>query len=190
MRKNSKLFGFIVGASEDGYIYHRKDKNEYGLEVEQVSYKWLVYLQRALKIIFNKNTKIRKVKGKYYRLNVYSKEIYLILLKFHKHPRLILKENKAFQIGFLQGIFDAEGSVSLNSNHIRVSSKNLQLIRIIRKLLKNFNFRIAKLYKDKNNVITLSLYGRDNLLKFYRCIGFNHPIKQKRLKNKISCRSL
>ena len=79
MRKNSKLFGFIVGASEDGYIYHRKDKNEYGLEVEQVSYKWLVYLQRALKIIFNKNTKIRKVKGKYYRLNVYSKEIYLIL---------------------------------------------------------------------------------------------------------------
>src|SRR3989344_4955559 len=173
--------GFVFGASHDGFVYYRKNKNEYGLEIEQKSCQWLETVQEYLEKAYNKKSKIRKTKKGYFRLNVYSKELFLELKKFHKNPYLVLKQNKKFQIGFLQGIFDAEGSVRLERRHITVSSSNEKTTKIVAKLLKGIGIKTGKPFKDMNNVISIPFYGKENLRIFNNFIGFRHPEKEKRL---------
>ena len=182
----SREKGFVIGASEDGIVYYRKDKNEYGLEIDQKSRKWLETVQRNLKKSFNKESKIRKTSKGYFRLNVYSKDLYNELLNFRRNPKIILRQNRSFQIGFLQGIFDAEGSIRLERNHITLSSKRPETIKVVKKLLKDFEFQIGKLWKDKNNVVTIPFYGKDNMKKFSKLINFRHPEKLKRLELLLS----
>ena len=174
--------GFVLGASEDGIVYYRENKNEYGLEIEQKNPEWLETVQKALKKAYNKKSKMRKMKKGYYRLNVYSKDIYTELLKFRENPRLILEQSKEFQLGFLQGVFDAEGSVRKDRNHITVSLNRKNTIEIIQKLLSEIDIKTGKHWQDKTLVITIPIYGSKNMKKFYSTINFRHPEKAQRLR--------
>lgn len=173
--------GFVLGASEDGTVYYRKNKNEYGLEIEQKVKKWLEAVQAALKKAYNKESKIRKMKKGYYRLNVYSKDLYFELLDFRNNPKKILQQTRNFQIGFLRGVFDAEGSVRLDRNHITVSSNRKGLIDVISKILSKNGIKVGKKWQDKTSVITLPFYGKENMGKFYSVVNFRHPEKKRRL---------
>jgi len=173
--------GFVFGASHDGIVYYSKNKNEYGLEIDQKSKEWLEIVQQILANAYNKKSTLRQRKNGYFRLNVYSKSLYLELLKLKENPELVLEQSKDFQTGFLQGIFDAEGSIRLERNHITISSKNPKTIKIVTKLLNKLDIRIGKPFKDKNNVISIPFYGKDNMLKFKDHVGFRHPEKRKRL---------
>ncbi len=174
--------GFVLGASEDGIIYYRKSKNEYGLEIEQKNPEWLEVVQKALEKAYNKKSKIRKTKKGYYRLNVYSKDIYSELLEFRKNPETILHQPMEFQIGFLQGVFDAEGSVRKGRNHITVSLNRKDTIDVIQKLLSRIGIETGKHWQDKNLVITIPIYGSENMKKFHSLLDFRHPDKSERLK--------
>ncbi len=178
--------GFIVGASEDGIVYYRESKNEYGLEIDQKSSEWLEVVQTKLEKAYDKKSRIRKTTKGYFRLNVYSKRIYLELSQYRKKPSLVLQETKEFQKGFLQGIFDAEGSVRKERRHLTVSSKRKSTIRILKILLKKFGIKIGKPCGDKNNVVSIPFYGKKNLAKFSEEIGFRHPDKKKRLEVLLS----
>lgn len=173
--------GFVFGASHDGIVYYREDKNEYGLEIDQKSLQWLETVQKYLIKAYNKKSRIRKTKKGYFRLNVYSKNIYLELRRFHKSPDLVLKQNKKFHIGFLKGIFDAEGSIRFERYHITLSSKNPKTISVVMKLLHTFSIKTGKPFKDRNSVISIPFYGKENIIKFEKLIGFRHPDKKKRL---------
>jgi intein/homing endonuclease len=173
--------GFVFGASHDGIVYYREDKNEYGLEIDQKSEEWLKTVQKFLERAYKKKSRIRKTRRGYFRLNVYSKDIYSELQKFKGNPRLVLEQSKNFQTGFLQGIFDAEGSIRLERKHITISSNNPKTISVVAKLLKNLEIITGKPFKDKNNVISIPFYGKDNLLKFKRYVNFRHPEKRQRL---------
>lgn len=173
--------GFVLGASEDGIIYYRKNKNEYGLEIEQKNVQWLETVQKALEKAYNKKSRIRKTKKGYYRLNVYSKDIYNELLKFRKNPQLILQESKEFQTGFLQGVFDAEGSVRKGRNHITVSLNRRDTIEVIQWILSEIGIETGKHWQDKTMVITIPIYGAENMRKFHSLLNFRHPEKSERL---------
>lgn len=173
--------GFVLGAAEDGIVYHRPEKNEWGLEIDQLSEAWLQTVQKALKSAYNKSSRVRKTSKGYWRLNVYSKSLYEELHHFRKRPALILKQQKAFQKGYLQGIFDAEGSIRAERKHITVSSNKPATIRVVLALLKNLAINIGKPHKDKNNVISIPFYGKENLKLFSKKIGFRHPEKLRRL---------
>ena len=103
--------GFIVGASEDGTLYLDAKKNAYILEIEQNNREWLETIKKTFLIAYNKNCKIDKKKTGYFRLSCYSKQIYGELLEIRKSFSKILNKSKDYKIGFLQGVFDAEGSV-------------------------------------------------------------------------------
>lgn len=178
--------GFVVGASEDGIVYYRESKNEYGLEIDQNSLEWLEVVQKKLKRAYNKKSRIRKTTKGYFRLNVYSKELFSELSRYRKKPSLVLQESEEFQRGFLQGIFDAEGSVRKERRHLTVSSKRKETIRILKILLKEFGINIGKPNKDKNNVISIPFYGKENLKRFEKQIGFRHPAKNNRLRILLS----
>ncbi len=178
--------GFVFGASHDGIVYYREEKNEYGLEIDQKSLQWLEIVQQNLQKAYKKKSKIRKTKKGYFRLNVYSKELYLELQKFKRNPILILDEDRNFQIGFLRGIFDAEGSIRLERRYVTISSNNVKTIKIVVQLLKEIGIKIGKPFKDKNNVISIPFYGKENLITFNKVIGFRHPDKAIRLKSMLS----
>ena len=173
--------GFVFGASHDGIVYYREEKNEYGLEIDQKSLQWLETVQKSLEKAYKKKSKIRKTKRGDFRLNVYSKELYSELQKFRNNPELVLDENKEFQTGFLQGIFDAEGSIRLERRFVTVSSNNVKTIRVVVKLLEKLGLKTGKPFKDKNNVISIPFYGKENLAVFDKTIGFRHPEKKQRL---------
>ncbi len=177
--------GFVFGACEDGTVYYKKNRNQYTIEYEQKILDWLEIVQKALQIVYNKSGKIRKTKAGYYRLYIYSKDIYLNILETRKDYRNILTKDKNFQIGFLQGIFDAEGTVHNKRYSIRIASKKLVIIELIRDLLEKFNIKTGKIYHDKTAII-LPLYGKENLKKFNDVIGFRHKEKKAKLEKLIS----
>jgi len=178
-----KSKGFIVGASEDGVLYYSHKKSAYILEIEQNNKEWLETVKKAFLIAYNKNCKIDKKKSGYSRLSCYSKKVYNDLIEARKNFSMVLKESKHYKIGFLQGVFDAEGSVHNKRLCIRIYSKNKELISTIQKLLEELNLTTGKIHVDKRtNVLMLPLYGRQKLKKFHDSINFNHVHKEYRLK--------
>ena len=177
--------GFIFGASEDGTIYFRPKKNQYNIEIEQKILDWLEVVKKAVQDVYSLHVNIRQTSRGPYRLTVLSKQLYNEILGFRKDYGKILSMQKEFQIGFLQGIFDAEGTVHFNRYQIRIASKKLHLIEIIEYLLNKFQIKTGKIHKDKT-VYVLPLYGKENLKKFSEIINFRHTEKKNRLSDLIS----
>lgn len=182
---NLKLKGFVFGSSEDGTIYFRKSRNQYNIEIEQRIPQWLEIVKIAIQRTYNQNVRIAKTSKGYYRLLVYSKRLFNEIKSFRKDYSTILSENKKFQIGFLQGFFDAEGTVHNKRYSIRVSSKEKSKIQIMKKLLENLQIKTGKIHADKTAYV-LPLYGKENLNKFDSLISFRHMEKRDRLKNLLS----
>ena len=179
-----KKKGFIVGACEDGTFYYSQKKNAHILEIEQNNLEWLQFVKNAFFVVYNKECRIDKKKSGYYRLSCYSKEIYNELAKIRNNFSGILQKSKDYKIGFLQGAFDAEGSVHNKRFSIRIYSKKKELILIVRRLLEEFHIKTGKIHTDKrSNVFMLPIYGKQNLKKFRKVINFNHNNKEYRLKN-------
>ena len=175
--------GFIVGASEDACIYHRKKRHAYLFEVEQKNKEWLEVIQQRLKRVYKKESKIYK-RGDYYRLVCYSKDIYKEIRKTKDNLQAITKKSDNYKKGFLQGVYDAEGNVHKNRFSIRIASKNTKLIMLVKKLLQERDISCGSAYVDKRTqVISLPIYGKENLIKFNSRVGLNHPNKSERLKN-------
>lgn len=175
--------GFIIGACEDGTSYHNPRKSAYILEIEQNNKNWLETVKKAFLIVYNKKCKIDGKKTGYFRLSCYSKQVYKDLIEIRKNFSKILKKSKYYKVGFLQGIYDAEGSVHNKRLCIRVYSNNKKLILTIKKLLDELFISTGKTYVDKRaNVLMLPIYGRQNLKRFKDLINFNHDHKEYRLK--------
>ena len=176
--------GFIVGACEDGTIYFSPKKNAYILEVEQNNIQWLQTLQTAFFVAYNKKCRIDKKKSGYFRLSCYSKNIYNDILNARKDFSRVLRKSDDYKIGFLQGVFDAEGSVHNKRLSIRVYSKKKKLISLIGILLEELGIKAGKVHTDKRtNVLMLPIYGKQNLKLFRQKINFAHNKKEYRLKN-------
>jgi len=177
----SDFYGFLVGASEDAAVYQKKRKNEYIVEIEQKNKEWLEFVQDVVLKHFGKSISIRKTNKDVYRLTIYSKDFFNEIKKHRNDATWILKRSNEFQLGFLQGMYDAEGSIKKDRNHVTVSSNRDDLIEVLQTLLEKFDLRLGKTWTDKNNVTTLPFYGKDNLIKFSEAINFRHPEKKRRL---------
>lgn len=139
-------------------------------------------VQRALKIAWDCDSTLRLRKTGYYRLNCYSSEVYRHVAALKGDFDELLNKSHEFQCGFLRGMFDAEGSVALKRFHLRLSSKNSQLIRIIVRVLGEMGIESGKVHiDDRTGVFTISIYGKENLEKFANHIGFAHPEKRERI---------
>lgn len=112
-----------------------------------------------------------------------------------------------FYCGFLQGIFDADGSVQGNQNKgvsIRLSQSSLQLLESVQRMLLRLgiaaviyqNRRLAGVRKLPNSNRKLADYfckaqhelviANDNILIFQDLIGFQEPSKAARLQSLLS----
>ena len=175
--------GFILGACEDGTFYYRSKKNQYTIEIEQKVLEWLKTVHESFKIAYDKNPNIRITSSGFFRLIVYSKDIYNEILEVRKDYKRILNRPQCYQIGFIRGLFDAEGTVHNKRYAIRVSSNQRLVMEVTKKILENLQIKTGKIHADKTAYI-LPLYGKENLRRFSEIISFRHPEKKARL-NKL-----
>lgn len=173
-----EVLGFIFGACEDGCIYRTK-KNEWIVEYEQKYIEWLQLVQQSLQLCGYKSS-IRKTNKGYFRLTCYSKELYNKIAEFRQNRYALTAKSQEFQIGFVRGMFDAEGSVNKSRFQISLYSKNKELILEINKILENLGLKTGKI-SNTRDVLILPIYGKEEIKKFYDCVGFRHIPKMLKL---------
>ena len=123
---SEKSLGFIFGACEDGCIYKTK-RNEWIVEYEQKYIEWLPLIQQHLQKLGYKS-RIRKTSKGYFRLTCYSKELFNKIADFRQNHYALTTKSKEFQLEFVRGMFDAEGSVHHKRFQISLYNKNQELI--------------------------------------------------------------
>ncbi len=103
------------------------------------------------------------------------------------------KTSYEFHIGFLRGIFDADGTVvgdTKKGTSIRLWLKDLSALKTISRMLARLGI-ISNIYENRKNAGEKLLQGHelvitnDNILVFAIHIGFSHPEKAEKLNEKI-----
>lgn len=113
--------------------------------------------------------------------------MYNDVLMLRKNYESLKNMPSEFQIGFLKGLFDAEGSVHKTRRNIRLCSKNPVLVSTVKKMLNALGIGSGMIHRDKRtDVLTLNIYGKPNLQRFARQINFSHPQKLGRLERLLS----
>lgn len=125
------------------------------------------------------------------RCYIGNKQIYYELTKdfsyYSKDWRLPKMTNACLGL-WLRAYFDCDGWVMVRKGrdrHIGLDSINQMGLREIRRSLDILGIK-SKIKNNKNRKIhRLHIYGKHNLIKYQKLIGFLHPAKQKRLQEAI-----
>lgn len=126
------------------------------------------------------------------RCVIQRKELYELLVSefksFYSREWQMPKLNKKLTAIWLRAAFDCEGWVYCKTHqnrHIGLEVVNKKGINQIRFALKSLGIN-SKLNKRKGrNTFALHIYGKDNLVKFDKKVGFLHPAKKKKLQEAI-----
>ncbi len=150
------------------------------------------------------------------RMSVHSKALAKVaegyaIQRGSKHAtQLIELASSSFQKGFVQGYFDADGTVSLgveagNGKCVTLTSISLQNLKTVQRILLRFGIR-SRIWKEKYNgtkksmpdgkggmklyqtqkASRLDISGRRDLQRFYDLIGFSLEEKQEKLSALLS----
>jgi len=182
----------------DGHIVfdetHKKYKvmifNSYGEEKEIII--------TLIKRLFDYNPSIRTKKTEFskfpnHEVYICSKNLAETLIKKFgipsgaksrtvKIPSYLFKSNKKEIAGFIRGVIDGDGSVSVNQ--VKIASGSIEFLEGMRGLLKILDVNSGKICKEKNKgtwVVYISTIA--NLQKLYSCLyqdpEFFYPRKKK-----------
>jgi len=199
-RKLGYFCGLTLG---DAALFKTKGRN-YGVRLESTDNELAVCFYDAVKKafpnlnpFFRTRQKIRyfpqcdkKYDSKTILVTVYSKRLYEALRPFkgkdfHWTIPTFLPSVES-KIGFLQGIFDAEGSIHIPNGRKRklptatLYSKHRDNLWQVKILLNKFGIR-SSLPKNKLIRCCLELRGIDTVTVFKTIIGFNLPRKRSKL---------
>ena len=177
---------FLLGALEDGYLGCREVKGEHVVEFYQKNRRWLhgEVAKRLKRLGFN--PKIRRYKRDYYRIVVYSKDLYTVLSDARKRLYMLLNGSSLEDervLNYIQGLFDSDGAVHKKLARITLWSKDEKKLKVVKQILERAGMKCGKLIRSRH-VYGLPLYGKANILVFAEKIGFRHPVKKARLAGK------
>ncbi len=198
----SQVLGWLVG---DGWIRDQDENCRVGFTFSQEDKPVLEYLKPIINNFYGYNIKEILRENNVYHLSYHSK----YFVEFFKClgvkawqseqkdvPELIYTAPKEAVIGFLQGLFTADGTVGIqetnNTTYIRLTAKSLKLLKGVQLLLINLGIfsriynrsrppREGFYYTDtKGESRTYLLDGicyelqisRDNIRRFIEAIGF------------------
>ncbi len=111
-------------------------------------------------------------------------------------PVCIFDGKKGIKKAFLRSFYDDEGCVGLRvyektkewKRNISLASNSFQMLYDVKKLLLEFfsigSNRIIENHKGskKDNSYLLSITGKENIKRFEKEIGFNHPAKKEKIR--------
>ena len=187
--------GWIVGTIlGDGYIRRSKRMN-YTIRLHSPRLEYCNLFMRVVKRRFPVLAVTRCVRppsqgecGPQFFFEVNSKVLYEFLRPhkqkdYHWTVPSEIKNSRDGLRGFLQGIFDAEGSVG--ETCIEISSKHRENLEQLLPLLGSFSV-IGKIYPHGDRHWILHIAGKRRATAFFKEIGFRYSPKQEKLRSLIT----
>lgn len=195
-----ELIGVIIG---DGHIHKKPPKYYFGITGNiKTDYSYFQKLASLITTVWNKNAKVFESSGGL-RIRVYSRKI---VEKLTNQFGLAFNESKCYSISIplmfagdynsakhiLRGLVDTDGSVFVsdkpgypNYPAIEITTVSKRLAWQVREILLRAGFRVTKLrsYLSKRSTVEaykVCLYGKTNLKKWIKEIGFSNPYKLNR----------
>ncbi len=182
----SAELAYLAGAAEDAYLGTNREKG-YEFDMESKSKQWLecAIAPRLIRLI-KKPVRVRKRTTRpYYRLRIWNKALVTTLASIREMPLQVLNWSEEFQLLWVRGFIDAEGSVTQSGDNqpmLSVYNKNLQKLQIIEKILSPYKIK-ARYYKPpKRDVWQQYFTGRSNLSKLSEMVKIEHPEKSNNLR--------
>lgn len=197
-----QVLGWLVG---DGWLRDQDENCRVGFTFSQEDKEVLTYLKPIINDYYGIDIKEVLRENNVYHLSYHSK----YFVEFFKSlgikawesgekevPQIIYTAPKEVVIGFLQGLFSADGTIGIqqvnNTTYIRLTAKSLRLLKGVQLLLLNLGI-LSKIYnrsrleregfpyidiRGENRVYVLDgicyelQISRDNIKKFIEEIGF------------------
>lgn len=183
--ENSKEFAYLLGVLlGDGNIQSNK------IRIAVKDYDFIRKVAKNLDILGLKRTNITKRKNNgfkrsyLYHVNVYSINLVKII---NKNIGIIKQwKNKKQITGFLEGVYDSEGSVDIDRLRIRFSVRDKKFFYLINIFLDKLeiNHSLKKIKNRRKIFYTIRIYGEE-CIRFNNLINFSIKRKRERLKNNI-----
>ncbi|MEQ8962654.1 MAG: LAGLIDADG family homing endonuclease, partial [Coleofasciculus sp. C2-GNP5-27] len=108
--------------------------------------------------------------------------------KIHRGQKIVTPEieqaSYEFYQGFLQGLFDANGSVQGTQNKaisVRLAQSNLELLQAVQRMLLRLGI-VSTVAQNPHELVI----ANDNLIEFRDRVGFRQPDKQQKLDNLLN----
>ena len=177
-KDGSELGEFLGIFAGDGSFYKRIDTYIYAVKIHIGCYEqqYADYLKEKLTIWFGKKPQIYCVfyrgKPSSYIFRYDSKRIYLLLTKYLKWEgrktytirlKKLETKNKTFNLGFLRGLIDTDGSYYAPKKRLSFSTVSEQLAKQANSIIKNnigFSPNVNVIKKeDRADLFTLTLHG-------------------------------
>ena len=190
----AEFYGILIG---DGCIskFKHQERVHYAIRIDGNSLTDIQYYHNHLKTlierIINREIKVKfRKEGNCIFIMFEYRDFALFLNDYLGFPFgkkgeiLIDKEfmkNQQYLIAILRGLFDTDGCLYFTKNNsknryypiIEISSHSKALLNQLHRVLSELKFRV-KISHFKDSV---KLHGKDNLIKFMKFIGTNHPDK-------------
>jgi hypothetical protein len=151
-----------------------------------------IVLLKDFKNRFEKLWGVKPYLEKGQRCSKSSKELYEYLTRnfgsFYSYEWRMPTLNKGLTSAWLRTYFDCEGWVSIEKHKSRLIGAdcvNSIGIKQVKAALLRYGIKSKLKYKKDRDIFRLYIYGKENLTKFSRYIGFHHPEKRMKLQAAI-----
>ena len=186
----SRLCGFLAG---DGSLIIGEEKNRKAMRYSVRFYPDTLELANlfvdSFEKVYGKVPRVKKLKN-YFRVSITSKVAALHLKDIASFgtmnwniPSFILDSGEHI-VEFVRAFYDCEGYVG--KNRIDVQSVNKSGIEEIKFLLASLGvssnlYMYVRKNENWNTNYILVISEKENIIKFARLIGFNHPVKRMKI---------
>ncbi len=161
------------------------------------------YVETLMKKLYNLRPSYKRIQKNTLYLSYTKKNLILFKKKIGlplgikdniKIPKWIM-DNKKFQVACIKGIFATDGYLQFQKKYrnypyypqLKITSKSEPLINQINTILNNLDIK-ATINYDKilinshrpNRIWNVYIYGKKNLLRFVKLIGFSNPKHRKK----------
>ena len=196
----SYLLGVYYGDGYASRVRRRRGGSVYLFGLEAKDKDFVEELNRSLLKLLGRKYPIKKRRENRYVVRVPNKTLYEFLKSSKGHQPII--ENSPAD--FLRGFFDSEGTIHRCKVWLLgVYNTNFEILEYVADLLaRHFSIdthlklsskggkRYPHSFESRKNCYLLVTYKRENLVKFYREIGFSIARKQRRLREAVIKRGL
>lgn len=195
-KERARLLGFIMGDGSVTSIKSHKKVIHYDIKFYPDDITLVRIFVSDFNKLYLKKPSIRKLKG-HYRVAVSSKPAWEDLQKIGKFNSLewefpISLSSEDEKIEWMRAMFDCEAHVG--KKMIQVQSVSWKGLNSVKRLLEEFQIK-SKIYeyqrknRNWNTNYLLTITKRENIIKYAKLVGFNHPIKLRKLRNLPVCQN-
>jgi len=190
MKFNKDLASIHGYLCADGYVVKNPKTQKhkyYRVGLRNTDLTLLKDFQKKTQKLFDCNSRIYRNE----RCDISSKEVYNFLTKdgttYYSHHWRLPTLTKKQLAGWLRSYFDSDGWAHCRvakDRHIGLDSVNKEGLYQIKDALEKF--MISSKIKKHRTLYRLHIFGKENLIKFQKEIGFLHPAKIRTLKKTIN----